>query len=196
MIDVLDAHGLAEDALDEGYLRYPILDWSVRNWRDYGNVDFYGCRRAFVESEQRTDFMLLPQSVGEAGPLSSVFSSILCDLLSRHYLAPDQVILPADVQDLLGPKGIRVITRVLALTRNAALNNDWPLNAIDMRIELDPEIENQEYVLILLQLNTSYDVANRVLEEFYLSLQEFADGLTGVSRQIFMDKIYFDVEAV
>jgi hypothetical protein len=94
---------------------------------------------------------------------------------------------------VLGPAGAKVIKSVASLIREIATECDWPLDAVDIRPEPDPEVEGSEYVMVVLRLHTSLEEADAMLDKLYPRLQAFLDNLSGAAREAFVNKVYFDV---
>ncbi len=101
-----------------------------------------------------------------------------------------------EARRLLGKKGARVLDDVQGLIKLAARDNNWPLAGIEARVESDPEFENNEYALVILKLHSKNGGADEILNDLYSRLQDFANGLDGDEREVFMGKIYFDVETL
>ncbi len=136
----------------------------------------------------------LPSSIEmESG---NIHVSFLAEVISRRITLFDTDYIPDDVAQLLGSVGVTVLKRTLRLLKAAALERQWPLETVDVQVESDPELDDSKYVLVVLKLRTSFDMADRILRSFYPIAQEFADNLSANSRAALTDRIYFDVGTV
>ena len=105
---------------------------------------------------------------------------------------------PDDVPKLLGPTGLTILRKVSGLINVAAVEGKWPLEALEVHRQIDPEIDDEDMksVLLALKLRTSsFDEADKILKSFYPELQNFNDSLSDDDRSVF-NRINFDVELV
>lgn len=98
-----------------------------------------------------------------------------------------------DALKVVGPAGANVIENVASFIWETATEYDWPLDAVDIRTESDPEVGGNEYVMVILRLHISLEEADAMLDKLYPRLQSFLDNLSGAAREVFVNKIYFDV---
>ncbi|MCI0560945.1 MAG: hypothetical protein MN733_20865 [Nitrososphaera sp.] len=101
-----------------------------------------------------------------------------------------------DVPAILGTTGMKVLTSVVFQAKEAASMNQWPLVGVDVRSENDPEIEDSDFIMVVLKLRTSFEVADRILKDFYPIIEAFFNELGEVEKEVFVNKIYFDVETL
>lgn len=94
----------------------------------------------------------------------------------------------------LGTEEKRVLGQVLSVVSGLVQERDWPLNTIEVRYVRDPEVEDWEYVLLLLVFTCDFDSANTYLHELYDEIDVLTDKLRGEERRILQRMVFFDVE--
>jgi hypothetical protein len=104
--------------------------------------------------------------------------------------------LPDDVAQLLGTTGLAILGHISDLIKSAALERGWPLEALEVRWQTDPEIEHVGHVIVVLRLRTSFDRADAILKSLYPEIDTLAGYLSGDEQSVLNNRIYFDVEAV
>ncbi len=103
-----------------------------------------------------------------------------------------------DVAQLLGPTSPAILRKISGLINVAAVEDKWPLEALEVHLQTDPEIEDLDGkdVLLVLKLRTSFDKADEMLKSLYPKLETFKNSLSDDERLIFTNGIFFDVESV
>jgi len=99
----------------------------------------------------------------------------------------------ASVDALLGNKGRRLLTDVIDLAEDASLKQNWPLNHMEVIYVEDAEVENWQYVLILLVFDCDFKGADECLHNFYEELDSLANALDSEKQDILQRKLFFDV---
>lgn len=102
----------------------------------------------------------------------------------------------ANVERLLGAKGMVVLDKLVGLVRHTATKQRWPLVRVDVRAIHDPEVKGWEYVLLLPVFDCSFDVAETYLHKLYDDIDAMADRLSKDENDILQKLIFFDVETV
>lgn len=99
----------------------------------------------------------------------------------------------ASVDALLGDKGRLLLANVIDLAEDASLKQNWPLNHVEVIYVEDAEVENWQYVLILLVFDCYFEGADEYLYNFYEELDTLADALDSEEQDILQRKLFFDV---
>ena len=102
---------------------------------------------------------------------------------------------PEDVEKLLGSSGLETLRKISGIINVAAVEGKWPLEALGVYRQIDPEIEDMKNVLVVLRLRTSFDEADKILKSFYPEIQNLADSLSDGDRSV-CNRINFDIEPV
>jgi len=97
------------------------------------------------------------------------------------------------VETLLGSKGKHVLEKVFDLIRDAA-ELDWPLDKVEAHYVCDSEVEDWEYVLLLLVFNCDFDTADRHLHELYNQIDMISGELSDEEQEVLRRMIFFDIE--
>lgn len=98
------------------------------------------------------------------------------------------------VETLLGTQGKRVLEKVLSLVKGLAAELDWPLERVEIRHVRDPEVEDWEYILLLLGFNCDFDTADRHLQELYNEIDMLSGKLGDEEDEVLRRMIFFDIE--
>ena len=111
-------------------------------------------------------------------------------------LLPGPGLVSSEVAQVVGERGLPVLGDVVECIRRVADNNSWSLPAIQLKVDRDPEVVGSEYVLVVLKLRMSLDDADDTMQSLYPEIEKLAGSLQEDSRELLLDKIYFDVEPV
>lgn len=95
---------------------------------------------------------------------------------------------------MLGSKGKYTLEKVLSLVKNSSAELDWPLTRVEICHVRDPEVEDWEYVLLLLVFTCDSDTANRHLYELYDHIDTLSRKLSDEEAEILQRMIFFDIE--
>ena len=101
---------------------------------------------------------------------------------------------PESVEALLGDEGKHVLEKVIGLIENASQKQDWPLTRVEVNHVEDAQVENWQYVLIVLIFDCNFDAADEYLHNFYEQLDSLTDVLGNEEQNILQRKLFFDVE--
>lgn len=99
----------------------------------------------------------------------------------------------ASVDALLGNKGRRLLADVIDLAEDASLKQNWPLNHMEVIYVEDAEVENWQYVLIILVFDCDFKGSDEYLHNFYEELDSLANALDSEKQDILQRKLFFDV---
>jgi len=99
------------------------------------------------------------------------------------------------VETLLGSTGKYVLGRVLSVVNRIARGADWPLDKIEVCYVHDSEVQDWEYVLLLLVFTCDFDTADRYLHELYDQIDVLNSKLSAEEQEILQRMIFFDIEA-
>ena len=97
------------------------------------------------------------------------------------------------VEALLGDKGKRLLQKVIVLVEDTSLKQHWPLSHIEVTLVRDSEVQDWQYVLLLLFFNSDFDTADRCLHDFYGKLDLLAGRLDDKEQDILRRMLFFDV---
>ena len=98
------------------------------------------------------------------------------------------------IETLLGEEGKKVLGKTLVLIDNTARKFKWPLHKIEIQRASDIEVNNWNYVLLVLFFDSDFDTADEYLHLLYGELDGLATTLTSEEQDILQRSIYFDVE--
>jgi len=98
------------------------------------------------------------------------------------------------VEGLLGNNGKYVLGQVLKVVKDIALETDWPLDRVEIRYVRDPEVEDWEYVLLLLVFACDFETADRHLNELYNEIGVLTGKLSDEEQEALRRMIFFDIE--
>lgn len=98
------------------------------------------------------------------------------------------------VESLLGDQGRRALGKVLSIVRSSAEELDWPLERLEIRYAHDPEVEDWEYVLLLLVFTCDFDTADRHLHELYNQIDMLIGKLHDEENEVLRRMIFFDIK--
>ena len=97
------------------------------------------------------------------------------------------------VYTLLGTKGEIVLNKVINLIQRVAEEENWPLTKIEVHYRKDPEVEDWEYIVIVLYYDSSFEDANKYLNILYNRLEDVAERLNADEKAILAELIYIDI---
>lgn len=100
----------------------------------------------------------------------------------------------SSVYTLLGAKGKIVLNRLISLVRKEAEKKNWPLTKIEVCYEKDSEVEDWEYIVVLLYYDSSFEEANRCLSSLYGRIDDLAEVLNSDEKKILAELIYIDIK--
>lgn len=100
---------------------------------------------------------------------------------------------PISIEALLGDKGERVLGEVINLIDDTSREHDWPLNHVEVIYLEDIEVENWQYILVVLVFNCDFEIADKYLHNLYEELDSLANALGSEDQNILQRKIFFDV---
>lgn len=95
---------------------------------------------------------------------------------------------------LLGSKGKYVLGQVIRLTKDLALEMDWPLDRIEIRYIRDLEVEGWAYILVLLVFSCDFDTAESHLHELYNQIDMLTEKLSDKEQDVLRRMIFFDIK--
>jgi len=98
------------------------------------------------------------------------------------------------VETLLGSQGKYVLEQVLSVVKDLALEMDWPLDRVEIHYVRDPEMEDWEYVLLLLVFTCDFDTADRHLHELYNQIDMLSGKLSDKEQEVLQRMVFFDIE--
>ena len=98
------------------------------------------------------------------------------------------------IDNLLGIKGKITLGKVVNLIQKEAEEENWPLTKIEVHYRKDPEVEDWEYLVIVLYYDSSFEEANKYLNLLYDRLDEVADRLDPNEKAILAELIYIDIQ--
>lgn len=99
------------------------------------------------------------------------------------------------VEGLLGNKGKNVLEQVLKVVKDLALKMNWPLERVEVRYVRDPEVQDWEYVLLLLVFTCDFEIADRHLNELYNEIDMLTSKLSDEEQEVLRRMIFLDIEA-
>lgn len=97
------------------------------------------------------------------------------------------------IDNLLGIKGKITLGKVINLIQKEAEKENWPLTKIEVHYRKDPEVEDWEYLVIMLYYGSSFEDANKHLNLLYTRLDDIAEGLNPDEKDILAELIYIDI---
>lgn len=97
------------------------------------------------------------------------------------------------IDNLLGIKGKITLGKVINLIQKEAEKEDWPLTKIEVHYRTDPEVEDWEYLVIVLYYDSSFEDANKYLNLLYTRLDDMAEGFNPDEKDILAELIYIDI---
>lgn len=97
------------------------------------------------------------------------------------------------IEALLGDRGKHVLRRVIDLMKDASREQNWPLTHVEVTPMEDAEVENWQYILIVLVFDCDFEVADEYLHNFYHELDSLIDALNSEEQDILQRKLFFDV---
>jgi len=100
----------------------------------------------------------------------------------------------AAVETLLGSQGKHVLEKMLSLVKSSAVELDWPLDRVEVRYVRDPEVEDWEYVLLLLVFTCDFDTADKHLHELYNQTDMLSSKLNDEDQEVLRRMIFFDIK--
>jgi hypothetical protein len=98
------------------------------------------------------------------------------------------------VYTLLGIKGAPILDKITNLIQKEAAEKSWPLTEIEVSYRKDPEVEDWEYLLILLHFDSSFNKADNYLNLFYARLDKLIERLNTDEKDILTRLIYIDIK--
>jgi hypothetical protein len=98
------------------------------------------------------------------------------------------------IDSLLGELGKMVLGKLTTLIQDIRKKEFWPLIKIDIYHINDFEIENWQYILIILKFDSSLEKADEYLHIFYNKLDTFIAALSEEEQNILQRIIYFDIQ--
>jgi hypothetical protein len=98
------------------------------------------------------------------------------------------------IEALLGEVGKEVLKKTLGLIKNTASKFKWPLHKIELQYTSDIEVENWNYVLLVLSFESDFDTADEYLNLLDGELDRLATTMTDEEQDILQRLLYFDVE--
>lgn len=104
---------------------------------------------------------------------------------------------PHSVAQLLGARGFTMLGEICGIVNLAAVEGKWPLEALEVHRQTDPEIEDKDMksVVLVLKLRTSFDEADKMLKSLYPKLEtHYPPGTADWS--VLAKDIDFDIEPV
>lgn len=100
------------------------------------------------------------------------------------------------VKRLLGATGKGVLKKVLSLIMQSATEGNWPLKGVEIQYAEDPEVEEWEYVRVLLVFASSFEEADKRLKELYPPLARLGSKLTKAEQEILREFVSFNVRTL
>lgn len=97
------------------------------------------------------------------------------------------------IDNLLGIKGKITLGKVINLIQKEAEKEDWPLTKIEVHYRTNPEVEDWEYLVIVLYYDSSFEDANKYLNLLYTRLDDMAEGFNPDEKDILAELIYIDI---
>lgn len=98
------------------------------------------------------------------------------------------------VENLLGIQGKRLLEKMINVIRTSMTELDWPLAGVEIRHVRDVEVEDWEYILLLLVFNCDFNTADKNLHELYNRIDTLTRELHNEEREILQRMIFFDIE--
>lgn len=97
------------------------------------------------------------------------------------------------IDRLLGNEGKGVLKKVVDLLNQTAHKQNWPIKYIDIQFIEDTDINNWQYILVVLRFDCDLDTADDYLHEFYNRLDILIDSFEENQESILTSLLYFDV---
>lgn len=97
------------------------------------------------------------------------------------------------IEALLGDRGKHVLQRVIGLIEDASQEQSWPLTHVEVTPIEDAEVENWQYILIVLVFDCDFEVADDYLHNFYYELDSLLDAVSSEEQDILQRELFFDV---
>jgi hypothetical protein len=94
---------------------------------------------------------------------------------------------------LLGAAGLDVLGKVIEVIFSTSQQEKWSLTRVEVDFIEDCEVENWQYVRLLLFFDTDFDTADAYLHALYSKLDELALKFTEPEKEILQRKLFFDV---
>jgi hypothetical protein len=98
------------------------------------------------------------------------------------------------VEALLGNEGKVVMGKVLSLIKDSVREDNWPLTKVVVDHVKDLELEDWQYILVILIFDADLDAAEGYLRDFYKKLDILIEKLSGQEQDILKRLLYFDVQ--
>lgn len=98
------------------------------------------------------------------------------------------------VETLLGSKGMSALEQVLSVVNNLTRAKNWPLDRVEVRYVRDPEVEDWEYILLVLVFTCDFDAADRYLHELYNQIDLLTGKLSDEEQEVLRRMIFFDIK--
>jgi|GEM_PF-1550568 hypothetical protein len=136
-----------------------------------------------LEREVKRDRILVHEDIETLPELVKIVRPIEISYLNQEL-----------VETLLGSQGKYVLEQVLRVVKDLALKMDWPLDRVEIRYIRDPEVEDWEYILLLLVFNCDFDTADRHLNELYNEIDVLTGKLSHEEQEALRRMIFFDIE--
>jgi hypothetical protein len=102
---------------------------------------------------------------------------------------------PKVIESLLSSVGLSVLGKLIQLIQHTSKQENWPLSKIEIEYIKHYEIENWQYVKLLLFFETDFEKADEYLHSLYPIIDDFALKLTNPEQLILQKSIFFDVRA-
>ena len=119
------------------------------------------------------------------------FSVIPCTIVAKpvnvYYANSDAI------NALLGIKGKEILNKVLSLIQEEAAKEEWPLKEIEVCSTKDFEVNEWEYILMILHFNSTFEIADEYLCGLYEKIDTLSNSFDKEGQEILQRDIYFDV---
>ncbi len=97
-------------------------------------------------------------------------------------------------ETLLGSRGKSALGQVLSVVKSLAQGMEWPLDRVEVHYVRDPEVEDWEYVLLLLVFTCDFDTADRYLHKLYNQIDMLTGKLSDEEQEVLRRLIFFDIK--
>ena len=94
----------------------------------------------------------------------------------------------------MGGVGQRVLDKVLRLANSVSTKQNWPLTKVQLQRYVDMDVPGWEYVLVILFFDSTFEIADNYLHEFYKHLDNLTSQLNEEEKEVMYKFLYFDIE--
>lgn len=183
--------------LDKRGRVFGYIDWQrlFRGKHDFVIANKVGARFNFLELKENIYQVAAGQISAylKMPPVARGQFFVITDTIKTAEPVKVSYINPDAIETLLGTKGKDTLNKVINLIQKEAEEDNWPLAKIEVQYRKDPEVKDWEYLIIVLDYDSSFEDANEYLNILYNRLEDVAERLNADEKAILAELIYIDI---